>query len=137
MWWSRSTDARYIPRVRLGQVVGVGLHLVDGEQARSLRAGRALQRLEALQRHAATSGDELQEARASLLVEHVDGLPEPAHHVRVVGAVLEARVRLPVSHVDLAQTADHQLRAHTNRRVTYSTCTPNVFTRSTAYLSAP
>ena len=69
-----------------------------------------MQRLEALERHPGAAGDKLEDSRSHLIVEAVHGAPEPAHNVRLPGAVLEARVLLPVLQVYLAQTADHQLK---------------------------
>ena len=70
-----------------------------------------MQRLEALQGNATASRDELQQSRSLLLVELVDRAPEPLDDVRVVVAVLQPSVGLPIAHVDLAQTTDDQLQA--------------------------
>ncbi len=66
--------------------------------------------LEALQGNSGGSSDKLQQSGSALLVERLNGFPEPLHDVAVWGAVFEPRVGLPVVDVDFTQPAHDQLQ---------------------------
>lgn len=122
-----------VPGVCLGQIVGVGVDLVDGEESGSCSSCRqteadlsrlrshdlpaplgplpplTLEGLEALQRHPGGTGDKLQQPSSSLLLEGLHRPPEPADHPAVRGAVLQPGVGAPVCDVNLPQAAHYQL----------------------------
>ena len=88
----------------LGKVLRRGLDQVEGEEPRPGRARGSLESLEALERDAGGSGDELEEPSAHLLGVALDDLPEPAYDRGVGVAVFQAGVGLPVLDVDLADS---------------------------------
>lgn len=93
--------------VGFGQVVGVGIDLVDGEES---WACSTLEGFEALQGDPGGAGDKLQQPGPALLIVRLHGLPEPLDDVGVGGAVLQPRVGLPVVDVDLTQATHYELQ---------------------------
>lgn len=66
--------------------------------------------LETLQRNSGGTRDKLQQPGSALLIEGLDGFPEPLNDAGVRSAVLQPRVGLPVVDVDFTQAAHDQLQ---------------------------
>ncbi|KAI3481094.1 hypothetical protein L1887_56668 [Cichorium endivia] len=92
-------------RMRLGQLVHIA-RLFDREPPRSVRS---LQILEAVYGDPRGARGELQQTRLLLRGPCAHALPEPLHHLVLLGEATVVGELLPIVHIDLRHAADEQL----------------------------